>query len=180
MSKRVNLYTLMVKEVNGSSIISITTITDQKLRGGRSNPLQGKVQKIMSHASVMVFQNANTYEAMVRNRLIKEGKEPDFTMQPRVWGERVEGTPFIYHKGNYYLEVIRLTPGKITFTVDGVEIDYQDIIGLEYTPEASQGGLNNKVLIRLYDVKHIKEVKCNGQLYESIRFDPSPLPRNPN
>lgn len=65
-----------VANVNGASFVSISTVTTPKLTGGKSNPHQGRVQKVMTSANVMVFQNKNSngYENMVNRRLIAEGK----------------------------------------------------------------------------------------------------------
>lgn len=168
---KANLYTLLSEDVTGNSFIGLTTVTNQKLKGGSRNPFQGKVRKVMQNASVMVFNNAHTYETMVRNRLKREGKDPDsFSMQSRTWGERIPNTPFVEYKGRYYLEVIILNPGRIFFTVEGVEVPPSKIKGLEYPPEADQGGLSNKIVIRTYAVENIRVVKFHGMSYADLYF----------
>jgi hypothetical protein len=50
----------MLKEkiatIKGSTFASLTTLTDVKLRGGKKNPMQGRVTKRVSGSNVMIFQ----------------------------------------------------------------------------------------------------------------------------
>lgn len=156
----------LLKDVSGASFITIDTETDVKLKGGKSHPLQGLVKKSCVGSNVMVFQNKriNGYQAMVERRLKAEGKNPaNFVLGPRTWGERIPETPFIEHKDNYYLEVIFLRPGKVEILVHGVVTAPETISGFpEEKEEGHQGGLNDKVFIRTYDVKNIRAVTING------------------
>jgi hypothetical protein len=156
----------LMENVNGSSFIAIDTNTPVKLAGGKANPLQGRVHKVVIGSNVMVFQNksANGYENMVNRRLAKEGKG-EFTVGPRQWGERIKDTPFVTHKGTLYLEVIFLKAGKRHFTVDGV-VHSGPIQGLvEDNEEGHQGGLEDKVIIRTYKVANITHININGKQF---------------
>lgn len=159
----------ILKEVNGASFISIDTLTKPVLLGGRKNPMQGRITKMMAGASVMVFQNkrVNGYEAMVHRRLIQEGKDPvSFELGPRAWGERVEHMPVVEHKGKLYLEVIFLTPGTVQYFLDGVPIEREAIEGLnDDKPEGEQGGLKNKVIIRTFAFENLVSMTINGRVH---------------
>jgi hypothetical protein len=156
-------------KVNGGSFISIDSITDVKLAGGKGNPFQGRVKKLTVGSNVMVFQNKNTnaYEAMVKRRLTKEGKDPEtFVLSPRSWGVREIGTPFVTHNEKEYLEVIFLKCGEVKYTLDGQPVDKYLILGLpERSQEAEQGGLSdqNKVIIRTYSFDSIVKVTIDGK-----------------
>ena len=162
----------ILADVNGATFISIDTVTIPDLLGGKKNPLKGRVRKIMKGANVMVFQNKNLngYQEMVRRRLIKEGKDPEtFQLKPRRWGVRIDGTPFVEHKGNYYLEVIFLHTGETWYEVDGVKTNPEDIEGLRLDKkEGEQGGLseNNKVIIRTFKLESITRLVVNKHVYE--------------
>ena len=156
----------LLANVNGNTIISIDTITTPTLKGGKSNPMQGKIRKVMIGANVMVFTNkhVNGYEAMVNRRLEKEGFDPgSFQVGPRAWGKRIDGTPFVEHNGQLYLEVIFLRPGKVHFMYGARPIDRSEIIGLDEKEEAHQGGLRNKVIIRTFKADSIEAITINGQ-----------------
>lgn len=162
----------ILSKVNGASFISIDTLTEVKLKGGKKNPHQGRVTKLHAGAQVMVFQNknSNAYENMVERRLIAEGKDPKgFELGPRTWGTRIPNTPFIEHNGTRYLEVIFLRSGQVDLMVDGQMYDAEKhgvIEGLDDDREPTgQGGLENQVIIRTFKESSIKQVRVNKQEY---------------
>jgi len=154
----------------GGTFVGLDSLTQVKLKGGKKNPRQGRVTKLMTDAQVMCFSNSNSnaYENMVRRRLVAEGKAAeDFVLGPRAWGERVPGTCFVEHQGKQYLEVIFMRAGKSTYFLNGVEISKHDIEGLDeptVNPQA-QGGLSeeNRVQIRTFALDSIVALRANGQ-----------------
>lgn len=161
---------LVEHEINGMTPIAITTETKPVLKGGaRNNPMFGKVIKRMEGGSVMIFQNkkVNGYEAMVNRRLVAEGKDPSsFQLGPRQWGVRRSGMPFVDHNGNVYLEVIFLRPGKITYYYNGEMIPKSLVQGLDDKEEGEQGGLENKVIIRTFNINNIKNISIGGDHFD--------------
>lgn len=165
----------LLRGVNGSSFIGLTTVTDVKLNktlGGRGtgpNPHFGRVVKVTEGASVMVFQNKNIngYEAMVKRRLEQEGKAAtDFQLGPRAWGTRLENLPVVEHNGKYYLEVIFLKAGRSHYLLNGKPVAKDDIIGMPADRDAGeQGGLENKVIIRTYAFDNIQSITINGDTH---------------
>jgi len=155
----------------GGTFVGLDSLTQVKLKGGKKNPMQGRVTKLMTDAQVMCFSNShsNAYENMVRRRLAAEGEAAeDFVLGPRAWGERVPGTCFVEHQGKQYLEVIMMHPGKSTYFLDGAEISKHDIEGLETDAETNpdgQGGLNfeNRVQIRTFALDSVVALRANGQ-----------------
>lgn len=157
-----------VSGINGASFIGIDSLTDVKLSGGKSNPMQGCIQKCSVGANVMVFQNkkSNAYENMIRKRLEAEGKDPDsFSLGARVWGSRIEGTPLIEHNDEYYLEVIFLKAGESSYLFNGKPIKKELIQGLPDREEGTQGGLDNKVIIRTFKLVSITRITINKEVF---------------
>lgn len=160
--------TAALGDLEAGTFVGIDMLTDVKLKGGKKNPMQGRVTKLVTGATVMCFANgkSNAYNNMVKRRLIEEGKDAaDFELGPRAWGERIKGTPFITHKGNVYLEVIFMNSGKTQYFLDGKPIAPADIEGLEKPREGTQGGLENKVIIRTPQLSSIMAMRVNGQEY---------------
>jgi len=162
-----------VASVNGAKFISIDALTEVKLRGGMSNPHQGRVTKRMTKARVAVFQNKviNGYDAMVKRRLEAEGKDPNnFVLSPRAWGTRVPNMPIVVHEKDgqvkYYLEVIFMSPGHVEYRLDGVPCNKSDIIGLIEARPAEQGGLDNKVILRDFAADSITEIRIDGKAFQ--------------
>jgi len=152
--------------LNGGTFVGLDTDTVVKLKGGKKNPMQGRVTKRMTGATVMCFSNTNgsAYDAMVKRRLAAEGKDPNsFQLSPRAWGERVQGTSFVEHKGAHYLEVIFLRSGAVEFLLDGAAIAREDIEGLEeHRDSTGQGGLENQVVIRTFALDSVTALRANG------------------
>lgn len=155
--------------INGTTFIGLDTVTEPTLKGGRANPFKGRVKKVMTGASICLFQNKKTngYKNMLCRRLIEEGKDPEsFQLGARIWGERIEGTPVILHNGENYLECIFLKGGRVIYLVDGVETSPEAIQGLELDREESaQGGLSEaaKVIVRTFKAKSITKLRIGGE-----------------
>lgn len=158
----------VLDKVNGATFAGLDTITEVKLLGGKKNPFQGRVIKMTKGSTVMLFtnKNSNGYENMVKRRLEQEGKDATgFELKPRAWGQRIENSPFVEHKEKKYIECIFIKGGKSVFMVDGKEVDKEEIEGL---PDAkpsdeSQGGVDNKVIIRTYAVDSIEKMRVLGE-----------------
>lgn len=158
-----------VAAIQGASFIGIDTHTDVKLTGGKKNPHQGRVTKRMIGAAVQAFTNTNVnaYAAMVKRRLVAEGKPAtDFQLGPRAWGTRVPNMPIVEHNGAYYLEAIFHKPGNSEYLLDGVVVDPSTIQGLPAASEGGeQGGLEDKVIIRTFKAESITELRINGNAF---------------
>lgn len=162
-----------VADINGASFVGIDTLVEVKLTGGKKNPHQGRVTKRMIGATVMSFQNKNfsAYEAMVHRRLAAEGKDPaKFVLGERAWGVRVPNMPIVTHikdgEEKYYLEVIVINSGVISYYLDGESINKKDVIGLQEREEGDQGGLENKVIIRCFAAGSIMALRIDGKEYK--------------
>ena len=158
-----------IESVNGASFLGLDTETAVTLPGGKKNPLQGRVTKRTLGSQVMCFQNkyVNGYASMVRRRLEQEGKDPDsFKLSERVWGTRLPELPLVEHKGALYLEVIFMHPGTVEYLLDGNPVDKKTLnLPEEKVNEKSQGGLDNKVIIRTYAADSITALRINGTVY---------------
>lgn len=176
---KANIFDLMRNKVNGTTFISFDSETTVKVRKTlpedrkQPNPYYDAVSKVNKGSRVMVFQNkhTNAYESMVERRLAKEGKDPSsFELSPRTWGTRIPETPFIEHKGKYYLEVIFLGSNPAEYFMGGKQIGKDEIIGLTPSKEGEQGGLDNKVIIRTFAIENITRLTIDKQTYTDLYF----------
>ena len=153
-------------DFTGCQIISLDTQTNVKLKGGKSNPYQGRVMKVTRGINAMIFKSGVGYENMINTRLKQEyPNSPDYKFEsgPRRWGQRLNDTPIIQHTDNEYLEYIALNSGVTTYYLDGDEISKSLIE--EYLPPVNngeQGGIQNKVIIRTPKLESILRVKKAG------------------
>lgn len=160
--------TKILSKVNGATFAGLDTLVTVKLKGGKKNPFQGRVTKRTEGSSVMLFTNKNSsgYANMVKRRLEEEGKDASgFELKARTWGERIPNTPFVAHKDKNYLECVFLKGGKSTYMVDGEVIDVDTIEGFDkpVVSDVSQGGLDNRVVIRTYDITSIEKMRVMGE-----------------
>ena len=158
----------VLDKVNGATFAGLDTVTDVNLKGGKKNPFQGRVTKMTKGSTVMLFtnKNSNAYENMVKRRLEEEGKEASsFELKPRAWGQRIPNSPFVEHNEKKYIECIFIKGGESVFMVDGEVFDKDQIEGMpeSNSSEESQGGLDNKVIIRTYAIDSIAEMRVLGE-----------------
>ena len=167
----------LVNSVKGTTFAGLTTRTQVKLKGGKKNEMQGRVEKLTENSNIIVFANSEKsgYGAMVKRRMIKEGKDPaEFVMKARPWGTRIGQTPFIEHNGKKYFECIFVSGGKSTYFLDGEPIAQEDIEGLEPSKPVekptvveekafSNNDLEDKVIIRTFALESIVNVKLKNE-----------------
>lgn len=172
INQRIELIDRMA-EVNGNSIISLDTqvvpLMNSTLGSRQPNPDYGHTIKCQTGSSVMVFQNKRVhgYRNMVHRRLIKEGLRPDaFRLSPRRWGTRIPNMPLVVHNHEYYLEMIYLRPGRVQYYVRGEPVDVSEVRGLRGATPPEQGGLSDKVILRVFKFSSIRRIKINGEVIE--------------
>lgn len=173
----------LLAKVQGCTFAALDTLTYPPLKGGKANPMQGKIAKHSIGHRVMLFTNKNSsgYENKVRRHLIAEGKNPDsFAMGALPWGKRIENTPFIENNGKYYLQTVFLKSGENKYRVTnsgpivlpdgkvflaGSYIDKDDIIGLKETSGSEGQGLENEVIVRAFALESILAIRAmNNEL----------------
>jgi hypothetical protein len=163
----------LIETVKGSTFAGITTKTSVKLLGGKKNPMQNRVEKLTENSNVMIFSNCTKsgYEEMVKRRMIQENKDSsDFIVSNRAWGTRIGNSPFIEHNGKMYLECVFMKSGKSKYLLDGIEINRDDIEGMPVKKEPteayinSQGGIEDKVIIRTFSIDSIVSMKMRGKI----------------
>lgn len=169
-----NILKGLLEQLNGATFVGIDVVTKPTINktmrdntGSRvPNPHYDVVNKVVTGMNVMVTTNksGSAYERMVRRRQAAEGKDVDFKAESRKWGVRVGNTPLIEHNDQLYLEVFCLSPGKVEYNIQGNAIDKADIIGLHdsSSSEESQGGIEDKVIIRTIKAESIMAMRIDG------------------
>jgi hypothetical protein len=152
----------IVAKQKGTTFISIETETEQKLLGGKNCPLKGLIKRSKVNGAIGIH-----YTNSVNNQRIREEKEADFVAQPRTWGIRLEGTPLVQHKDNYYLEVKVQSTQKPDYFFNGKRIDSEEV--KPYLPQnKTRQDLNKEVILRDYNISSIKRIKIDGNEYSIL------------
>lgn len=171
----------LLAQIAGCTFAGMDTETVPYLKGGKANPMQGKLIKRANSHRVILFSNANSngYENKVKRHLEREGKNPEsFKLGALPWGERIEGTPFIQNKGKVYLQCIFLESGKVEYVasdfidnLDGKWWNAGEVVpahlieGLPETTGSEKQGLEDEVIVRTFALDSIKALRAfNEQL----------------
>jgi len=110
---RKELAAILTKGPRGCTFIGFDALTVMELQGGKANPHVGNVLKEHKGQVAILFSDVvtNGYENMVRRRQEQEGKEGNFEVGARSWGEKLPSTSLVQHtpKGGVptdYLQVL--------------------------------------------------------------------------
>ena len=149
----------------GAAIVSIVTRTSPEMRK-TANPYFGRVTKV-SKVLVMVGWS---YENAVNAQRLREAKDGDvvdyFESQPRKWGSRIKGTPFVEHKGAYYLEAKVQRSLGCQYEMDGKVIDPEILKPfMKERSSAANQGVEREVIVRDYRLSSIEQVTIADVTY---------------
>ena len=173
----------ILREQKGSTFIQLFSTTDVKMnKGGRENTnyLYGNVVKDSESNGIIDFE----YENSVNNALKKEGKEADYKIGDRKWGEHMiidyifdtETLEFKkvysriiiqYEKDNekrFYLQISIQSTKKPTYRYkdSGEELSEKDLeVMRSYMPTKKE----ELVVIRDYRVDNVKRIHINKAQY---------------
>lgn len=157
---------VILESINGNTFAALDCITEVKLKGGKKNPMLGRVTKHTTGNRVQLFTSFKGYKNMVNRRLAAEGKTPDFEPKPLPWGTRIEDSPLIEHNGKFYLQVIFQKGGESVYYLDNQIIDKDKIEGLD-EKEITSGRQNledeNTVIVRTFALDSIREIRMMGE-----------------
>ena len=134
----------IINNIQSDKRISITYVSEVKLKGGKSNPLQGLVEK-ETIASGIELSSKDKYLDKLKDKYLEEGKDPEtIELKSRPWGQRVGDSPIIEHKDSKYLECFfnDNTIVKTKYYLNGYEHDPELIEGLELKEKNEDKGVN--------------------------------------
>jgi hypothetical protein len=102
---------------------------------------------------------------------LEQAGPKEHELQPRRWGERIQGTPFIRHKDNMYLELMLRKAGPASastvtsyFDENGQEID-KAALAPWIKKRAESESDPQEFWYREYRTDHIVEVRAFGEVY---------------
>jgi len=140
------------------------------------NPWSGRVTK---QSRVNGIVGAWNYTNSVNNQRVRESNAetvaeveavPEFTAEPRSWGERLPNTGLVKHGENYYVEIKVQRAIETTYMVDGRPATSEELSDIKrYLPQKTEGTrqeVEKPVILRDYKVDSIKSVRINGQNVE--------------
>lgn len=162
---------LAARAKSGCFALTIETRTDARLK--KTGNTFGPVYKL-SRVNGMANWH---YGRSVNRQRTREELTADFEAAPRQWGERIEGTPFVQHKGRTYLELkVERSLGHSYQTEAGETLTDSDVAPfLPAKADASRQGVERTVILRDYAIDSILAVVMDGTRY-LIGFDTLAMP----
>lgn len=149
-----------IQKLKGSRIVTLVAETDARVKQGtKNNPSPFRGKNVIKRSKVNGLIGNWKYANSVNNQRAREGNQDFFEPQPRKWGERRKGTPFVDHKGKVYLEVKIEKVLEKEYFVDGVKTPNEEVE--EYITEKKQAKTQETekpILIADYNLKNIKEI----------------------
>jgi hypothetical protein len=166
----------LLSQIQGCTFASLDTVTIPALKGGKANPMQGKVSKHCLGHRVLLYTNQNSsgYENKVKRHLEREGKNPDsFIMGKLPWGKRIADSPFIENKGEYYLQCCFMNSGSVEYRanqfidcLDGTWFREGEVIpatfvrGLNEKSGSEHQNLSDEVIVRTFKLSSIVSLRA--------------------
>lgn len=153
----------------GAKMVTIISSTEPPMRK-TANPFYGRVRKISRVNGVIGWQ----YESAVNRQRDREqrpenadGTIEHFFAEPRKWGERLPGSPWVSHKQQMYLELkVERVLGH-EYRCDGKPIDVAELEPWlqRKTGESSRQGVEKEIILRDYRLDSILAVTFGGKQY---------------
>ncbi len=155
----------MVLERRGAQIVTITTATEPKLK--KTNPFG-----VITKKSVVNGIIDYNYQAAVNRQRDREGNNEQFTAAPRQWGQKVEGTPFVEHNGQYYLTIkVEKTDTPEYVDDHGHAVNHEDLLPHFYASSRGSGRqmVAAKIITRDYKLANVTAIKMRGATYMIVQ-----------
>ena len=161
---QLDFFEMLLKEV-GSNIVTLTTKTDARLKK-TDNPF-GMVWKYLK---LNGFIGAG-YGNCVNNQLNREEKATEFEAMPPSWGEYLDDSCLVIHKGKIYLPILaKAVVGEVEYRDDkGIVLTKEQVA--PWLPSRSKGnrqGTDKEVVWRKYKIESILGITMNGIYYQII------------
>lgn len=155
--------------IKGAKFLSLVTVTEPDLTGGKSGPFYDKVVRIANPTGQINF----SYENAVNNSREREGKDADFT-SGETWYTVVtdpEGriTPWARHKktDELYLRYRQLQTGASYYLdkFSGLEIPVAELEPFMKKRSGGRQELENEVKPRVIKLENVKSVVIDGTVF---------------
>jgi hypothetical protein len=174
---------VILAQLRTATFATLTTITDAPMNKG-NNPFYGRVKKQTTINVTLNFIYANS----VNNQRIKESQFGEkkaqsdireeiglaadvFVPHARKWGERIQGTTLVQHKGGVYVEYkANGKPQSVEYLLDGNKVDKSEVA--LYLKEANSNkehqGVEKEIILRDVNINNIKEIVLNKETYSIL------------
>jgi len=151
-----------INEVKGTTFISVDIASEPRMRK-TGNPYLGATK----HVSLSGAIN-HDYENSVNKQLAREGKEADFEVKKRSWGEHVDN--WVVHKDKYYLPIKIEGSSDATYVYEGELVDNDELKPFLYESKKpkTQDDVVKEIIVRDVKIDSIKRIRAFGEEFEIV------------
>lgn len=146
----------LLERIHGATFATLDTQTTTK-----------NLLKVSKGERVILFrtQGVSGYENRVKKLLSEAGLGPSrFSVGPLPWGVRVDDLPLISHKGNYYLQCVRLSEPKAEyFLPGGIPVSDLSVYGVRERTRNLDLPEDKQVHVSCYNVENITRIALMGE-----------------
>jgi len=146
---------------NDGAMRNVATVETEPTMKKTGNPYLGQVTKITKIKDGLINYDYSLNVDMAREKF---GMPRDFKAQPRTWGEKIEGSSIITHKGKTYLDIM-VKDVESHYLLNGEPIEKEVI--KEFLPKQRESfNKEAKLFPRSYNLEGFKELKLNHHSYK--------------
>lgn len=147
-----------LKEQQGATFATLTALVEPTIKSPKTSGMAGRIKKRSRINCTLNFIYGNS----VNRQREREDKVADFTPNPRKWGQRIQGTTLVEHKGKVYVEAKVEKVYDTEYLLDNEPVSYEKIAEfLRPKSSKSRQGTDKQVILRDYNVENITEVNMN-------------------
>jgi len=150
----------------GNSFATITATTVPSKMRKTGNPNWGNCFKTTTVNVGIQFN----YEAGVNRQREREDKPTDFVADAPTWGEHIDNTCLVEHKGEFYMYVrILKSLGYRYHNAKGDTIPNEQVHAfMPPSKPSDKQDLDAEIIVRKYFLKNIRQITVSGATYQII------------
>lgn len=158
--------------MRGVSFARAKTVTEPDMNK-TGNPFHGLVEKVSDVRGIVGNWN---YARSVQNQLDRESIDVEFVPHERKWGNRIEGTGIVEHKGKMYVEMKVEGTGsepEYRWKNSGILLTESELSELKKflrksAAPATQESIEKKIVLRDYKLDSIVEFNFQNEKFKIV------------
>lgn len=164
--------------LRGARIVTLHTEVEPAIKKPKTSWMAGRILKRSKINCVINFHYSNAVNKqrereaapLMEHPLVLAGvatiEVEYFEALPRKWGTRIDGTPLITHKGEWYLETKVERVYDTEYLLDNKPVDKSEISEylVERGGESARQGVEKQIILRDYKVSSLRAITMGGKI----------------
>jgi len=165
--------------LRGARIVTLHTEVEPAIKSPKKSGMAGRIRKRSKINCIINFHYSNAVNnqrereaaPLMEHPLVRAGvatiEVEHFEALPRKWGVRIDGTPLITHKGEWYLETKVERVYDTQYFLDGTPVEREAVANYlqEKREEGGRQGVEKKIILRDYKISSLVAITTGGKTY---------------